>query len=190
MVNTSKYSGIDGIIIATAARFARSIDEELRLHQQDDEDIFHELIIAGLALQKNYRPGEVSEETYIFRGMRNIRIDIIRKYTRDCRKAYLYREQSEQPVKDDGDVSVPQAEPADDPDVVSQVHMEDLIKQLSPLQQKIVRMSIEEKSLSQIAKALGCSIAAVRWEKAKIKEKIEKLWPDRHKNGAHDEELA
>lgn len=174
MENTTKYTGVDAFIIAYAVKFTNTINNKLNLCGREDEDIFQELVISGCASQRTYRKGAVSEKTFVYRGMERCSVDLLRKYNRDCRKSFLYEEQPLEETDEGEPLSSP-LEIVDAPDIVGQAHVRDVFSHFTPLQRRIAELSMDEKSLNEIAEALGTTIGAVRAQKAKMQEIVKKL---------------
>lgn len=188
MENTTNYTGVATFIIAYAVKFTNTINKKLDLRGRDDEDIFHELLIRGCTSQRVYREGAVSEKTFVYRSMERLSADLLRKYHRNCRKSFLYAE----PLIEESDEGAPFAPPLeiiDTPDIIGQAHVSDILAHFTPMQKTIAELSMNEKSLSEIADTLGTTIGVVRAQKDKMREMLKTLLRGQQDSGRSNEKL-
>ena len=188
MRNATTYSGIPAFILANATILTGKINDKLGLHAREDEDIFQELLTCGCSAQRKYRKGALSEKTFVYRAMERGAIDLLRRYNRHCRKIFLHEEQPQ--VKNKGrfglasptnGVDLPDV--ADNPDIVGQAHVRDVLASLSPLHQTIAELAMQEKSLSEMARALNMTIGAIRVQRNKMQAIVKNLQREQHDSG-------
>lgn len=188
MTYLEKYKGIEPLIIDMARAYAGETNDKLHLRGRDNEDLLQEFIVCGWTAWKEYRPGALSLKAYITTCLSRQQIDLIRKYTRDCRKAFLY--ETQEPEERDGECTPSLWDTCTEPsDIVGKVHVEDIISHFTPRQQGIALLLLDGKSLKDIAASTGLTVGLVRAEKRKIQQKVKNLYGGEHVFGECDEQI-
>lgn len=89
MKNSPLPQGIHPQIVSAACSIARKIVRDLRLPQDELEDMVQELIIGGIKAEGRYREGGITFSAYIFGRIRWLGLDIMRRYNSNRKVAYF-----------------------------------------------------------------------------------------------------
>lgn len=164
MKNSLHPQGIHPQIVSAACSIARKIVRDLRLPQDELEDMVQELIVGGLRAEGRYRERGISFSTYISGRIRWLGLDIMRRYNSNRKVAYLRKvdlSHEERGITHD-DVLNEQPDARSEREIIAHAEISLLMSRLLPQEREILRHMRDGYSIDEVAERLGYKPRKVR----------------------------
>lgn len=162
-MKTITYRGINPQIVATAKILATHTMINLQLPPYEMDDLIQQLVIEGIHIEREYRPGERSLSSHLTERMRYAQLSLMRSYLAEKRCIRLHQVSENSLQNKDGDaISLMELLPDTSVgnDIVGMAHMRDLLHSLSDRERTVAELLLQGFTAKETAEKMGVKL---RW---------------------------